>query len=134
VALAASSIVVDTSIVIAFVDPADAHHPRAVDVCTTYLPAEWILPISAYAESLVGPTRRGTSAVAAFEQFLSDFAIRVEPITTEIARRAASLRAAHPRLPLPDALVLTTGMVLNADAILTADSAWADVDSRVRVI
>jgi hypothetical protein len=60
--------------------------------------------------------------------------MRVEPLTATMARRAAALRARHPALRLPDALVLATGELLDAAAILTAARAWARVSLRARVI
>jgi hypothetical protein len=93
-----------------------------------------VLPGSAHAESLVGPTRRGPGSLASFDEFIAGFAIRIEPLSREVARRTAALRARHPRLRLPDALVLATGDVLDAALILTADAAWQSVSPRVQVI
>lgn len=93
-----------------------------------------VLPASAYAEALVGPSRRGPTAVASFEQFISDFAIRLEPLTREIAGHAATLRSRHISLRLPDALVLATGDVLDADIVLTAGAAWSRLGNRVQVL
>jgi predicted nucleic acid-binding protein len=57
----------------------------------------------------------------------------LETVSVEIARRAARIRAAT-GLKLPDAVVIATGLELNADEILTADRRWKSIDSRVRVI
>lgn len=64
----------------------------------------------------------------------SDLAAEVAPISREVGRRAAQLRAAHPSLRLPDALVLATGDVLEAAAVLTTDRRWSRYGRRVRVI
>ena len=128
-------IVVDTSIVIAFREPADAHHAQAVAAFTRHHQVdELVLPASAYAEALVGPFRRGPASVASFDRFIADLAVRVEPLTREIARQAAHLRSRHVSLRLPDALILTTADVLDAAAVLTADAAWPKVSQRVSVI
>lgn len=127
-------VVLDTSIVIAFRDPADAHHAAAVAAFTRHQGDELVLPASAYAEALVGPSRRGPAAMASFEQFTSDLAVRIEPLSHEIARRVARLRAHHGSLRLPDALVLATGDVLDASIVLTADTAWPKVSRRTRLI
>jgi predicted nucleic acid-binding protein len=127
-------VVLDASAVIAFRDPADAHHGAAVAAFREHLTDELVLPASAYAECLVGPSRRGPAAVAGFEAFVADLAVRVEPLTREIAARAALLRAGHGRLRLPDALILATAEVLDAAVVLTADRAWAGIDRRVRVL
>ena len=42
----------------------------------------------------------------------------------EVARRAATLRARHPSLRLPDALVIATAVELDADHLLTTDQRW----------
>jgi len=83
-----------------------------------------VLPASAYAEILVAPLRRGPEAVAKARQVMTHLGIRIEPLTSEVADRAATLRARHDSLRLPDALVLATGEALEADAVLTADRAW----------
>lgn len=117
-------VVLDTSVVIAFREPADAHHARAVAAFTRHQGEELVLPASAYAEALVGPSRRGPAAIASFDRFISDLAARIEPLTREIARQAARLRSRHVSLRPPDALILATGDVLDADLVLTADAAW----------
>ena len=127
-------VVLDTSVVIAFREPADAHHAAAVVAFRRHQGDELVLPASAYAEALVGPSRRGPAALASFDRFIADLAVRIEPLTSEIARQAARLRSRHVALRLPDALILATGDVLGAGTILTADAAWPKVSRRVRVI
>src|SRR5262245_32148617 len=105
-------VVLDTSVGIAFREPADAHHAAAVAAFRRHQPDVLVLPASAYAEALVGPSRRGPAALASFDRFVADLALRVEPLTREIARQAAHLRSRHAALRLPDALVLATGDVL----------------------
>jgi predicted nucleic acid-binding protein len=126
-------VVLDTSIVIAFLDPNDALHEAAVQALADRQYDELIVPASAYAEMLVGPYRSGAKAVAAFESFLADFAIRIEPITATIARAAARLRGRSKSLRLPDALVLATADELGAEMVLTGDASWAR-SRRVKVI
>ena len=58
---------------------------------------------------------------------------RVEPVSDEIACRAAQLRARH-ELKLPDALVIATAMELGAHEILTFDHRWRSLDRRVRIL
>jgi predicted nucleic acid-binding protein len=92
------------------------------------------MPASVYAEVMVGPLRHGNPAVASLEQFISDFGMRIVPITPEIARLAASLRAKTASLRLPDAFVVATAEALDAAVVLTGESSWAKLSSRVRVI
>lgn len=134
VARPAALVVLDASVVIAFRERADAHHGAAVAAFRSHQADDLVLPASAYSEALVWPSREGAEAVASFEAFVADLAIQVEPLSREIARLAAQLRARHSALHLPDALVLATAHVLDAAVVLTADQAWARVDRRVRVL
>jgi len=124
--------VLDASVVIAFLDANDPHHAKAVEVLSR-LAADRVLPASAYAEVLVDPWRRGADAVVNVRRFVSDIGIRIEPLTPDVAERAARLRANHRSLRLPDALVLATGEVLDAD-VLTCDRTWPRLTRRARVI
>ncbi len=127
-------VVLDASVVIAFLDAADAHHRAAVAALTSVQSDELVLPASAYAEMMVGPARRGRQASAAAREFVADFGLRVEPISTDIAERAAILRATHRALKLPDALVIATADVLEATSVLTADRTWSRLSRRARPI
>ncbi|HZP97183.1 MAG TPA: PIN domain-containing protein [Candidatus Limnocylindria bacterium] len=126
--------VVDASLIIALLDADDAHHQRATATLADPRLEDIVLPASAYAETLIGPSRRGPAAIKAVDDLLSDLAAEVAPISREVARRAARLRAARPSLRLPDALVLATGDVLEATAVLTTDRRWSRYGRRVRVI
>ena len=127
-------VVLDASVVIAFLDATDAHHARAVAALSARRTDELVVPASVYAETLVRPFREGAAAVAKVERFYADFAIRIEPLTPDVARRAAELRSRRAGLKLPDAIVLATGESLSAAAILTADDEWSRVSRRARRI
>jgi predicted nucleic acid-binding protein len=114
-------------------DAGDAHHARAVAAIGRAGRAGLVLPASAYAEILVDPWRRGRHAVAVVREFVADLGVRIEPLSTEVAERAASLRARHGALRLPDALVLATADALGA-TVLTCDRAWPRVSRRARVL
>lgn len=129
--------VLDAGVLIAALDAGDVHHAPAIAALHEARARgdKLVLPASAYAEALVGPSRRGADAVATLDAFLDALPAAVEPATREVARRAASLRAAHGgRLKLPDALVLATAGVLHADHVLTTDAGWPAVAVEVRVI
>jgi len=72
--------------------------------------------------------------VTAAREFVADLALRVEPISAQIAERAAVLRAAHRGLRLPDALVIATGDALDAMTVLTADRTWPRLSRRAQRI
>jgi len=124
-------VVLDASVFIAFRTRDDAHHEAAVAALISHRGDEIVFPASAYAEALVEPSRRSRAALARAKLLVDEFPMRVEPISREIAERAARLRQ-HVRLP--DALVLATGDVLSAAAVLTADARWPEVSRRARVI
>lgn len=127
-------VVLDASLVIAFLDPDDALHAPAVDALTEHQHNQLLIPTSAYAEILVAPNRRGPEAVAEVEAFVADFSIRLEALSPAIARAAAKLRSGSRSLRLPDALVLATADELGAEVVLTGDESWARISGRVTVI
>ena len=127
-------VVLDASVTIAFLDAADPHHSGAVAALTRVQGSDLVLPASAYAEMLVGPARRGRGATDAAREFVTDLALRIEPISASIAERAAELRAAHRALKLPDALVIATADALEATLVLTADRTWTRVSRRAQMI
>ncbi len=90
------------------------------------------LPMSAYAECLVGPARRGRLAQA--RSRIAALQLRLEPLTESVAERAAELRARFRALGLPDVMVIATGEILGADAIVTSDAAWRRVGSWIHVL
>jgi predicted nucleic acid-binding protein len=127
-------VVLDASVVIAFLDPDDALHDEAVDAFTEHQHDELVIPVSVYAEILVAPHRRGADAVAEVEAFVADFGIRTEAMTPAIARAAAQLRGRVRSLRLPDALVLATADELGAASLLTGDESWTPISGRVKLI
>lgn len=90
-----------------------------------------MLPASAFAESLVPPLVAGISEERATDALTRVFT--VEPLTSDIALAAARLRATT-KLRLPDALVVATGISIDADQVLTCDKGWRGSDGRVRIV
>jgi predicted nucleic acid-binding protein len=125
--------VVDTSVLVAFLESTDSHHAAAVAELTRVRAShDIVISTVVYAEVLVGPCQRGPKEEAVAEAFLSTIG-GIETVSVPIALRAARLRA-KTGLKLPDAVVIATGLELDADEILTADRRWASVDRRVRLI
>jgi len=125
-------IVVDASVVIALLDPADALNPGARRALEQVAEADLAIPASALAETLVAPARAGKleevrASIRALE-------LRVAETGEEVAVEAARLRARNRSLRLPDALVLATAEVLGADVVLTGDASWGAISRRVRVV
>jgi predicted nucleic acid-binding protein len=124
-------IVLDASVVIAHLDPADALHEAARAAFRQHAADDLRLPASAYAEALVDAARAG--AVSETREKLASLGVEIVPVDAATAERASVLRAEHPQVRLPDALVLATGDALGAEAVLTADRRWRGFE-RVRVI
>ena len=129
--------VLDAGIVIAALDASDAHHGASVQALREARKSgdALVVPASAYAEALVGPSRWGDEAVATVDAFLDALPAAVEPATRVVAREAAALRAMHGRaLRLPDALVLATATVVGAHQVLTTDAKWPASRVAVKVV
>jgi predicted nucleic acid-binding protein len=86
------------------------------------------------AESLVRPLRAESElATQIVEAFLRHFAnLRVEPVTYDIAREAARIRAAT-ALRAPDAMILATAVVAGATSIVSNDGRWASAVDGARL-
>lgn len=126
-------VVLDASVIIAFLDAGDGHHAAARAAVGQARREMLVLPSSAYAEVLVDPWRHGPEAVAVVRRFVRELGIRIEPLTADIAEGAARLRARYRTLRLPDALVIATAEALDAGA-LTCDRSWPRASRRARVI
>jgi len=125
-------VVLDASVVIGLRDADDPRHPaarRAVDRARQL--HRLVLPASAFAESLVRPLLSGLDEAVAGGPLLR--LCTVGPLTASIAMTAARLRG-QTSLRLPDALVVATGIELDAIQTLTFDDRWKGVDRRVKVL
>lgn len=129
--------ILDAGVIIGVLDASDTHHEAARRAMREALDRgdRLAVPASAYAECLVSPARQGREAIRKVGAYLVDLAADVEPITRQVAVRAASLRARHgSRLRLPDALVLATALHLGAERVLTTDRGWPHVGVSVEVL
>ncbi len=125
-------IVLDASVVIALLDPADTLHAAARHGLEQVAGDDLALPASALAETLVAPARAGKLEEA--RRRIHALELRIAATGEEVAVEAARLRGRHRHLRLPDALVLATAEVLGADVLLTGDARWGALSGRVRVI
>lgn len=99
-------VVLDADVAIGFLDPADAHHRRAVSTLRELDRSALVMPASAYSEILVRPLATGASGLV--EEFVDGLGIDIAPLDRAVARIAAELREEHRSLRLPDAMVLAT--------------------------
>lgn len=130
------TVVLDTSVVLALLDPADALHTAATQAVRQHR-AEgdtFTLPASVFAEILVGVARLGDHALDQRRQHIVAAFGPPAPLDESVAVSAARLRARHRSLRLPDALVLATADVRDAQAVLTGDKKWEHIDTRVELI
>jgi predicted nucleic acid-binding protein len=127
-------VVLDSSVLLGFLDTTDRHHGAALRVITDAVTAgdTVVLPASVLAEVLVGAARQGADVRDEAERRLLDAVDRLQPVDRDVVH-AADVRAQHRTVRLPDALVIATGRALDA-RVLTADKRWAAVDARIEVV
>jgi predicted nucleic acid-binding protein len=123
-----AGIVVDTSAILAYLDGTERVSGLAAGVFDRLVaPGRNIAVVSSISvtEALVRPMRAGSrSAIAIVETFFGTFPnLTVEPIGYEVAREAATIRAAT-ALPTPDAFVLATSAVTEHAIVVANDAAW----------
>ncbi|MFG1921111.1 type II toxin-antitoxin system VapC family toxin [Cryptosporangium sp. NPDC048952] len=126
----------DASVVPAALNSTDALHLPAVSATRGGRDAghEFIVLMSVLAEVLVRPARRNVRELRHGRELTIATFGPPEPIDEKIAVAAATRRARHSALRLPDALVLATAEVLQADRVLTGDKRWCALDDRVHLI
>lgn len=123
----------DASVLIALLDPDDAHHEAARVSLAVYADDDLRIPAHALAETLVHPARAGREREA--RRLIASLEIAVDPIEEAVAVAAARLRARYGgALRLPDALVLAYADVRKAKRVLTADARWTAWSRRVELV
>jgi predicted nucleic acid-binding protein len=130
------AVVLDAGVLIALSAADDAHHKVAVSAVRQARDAgrDFLLPASAYSESLVAPLRHSEEAAGLMEEFVDELPARLVTVDRRIGRTAAELRARHGRaLKLPDALVVATAAVEGAE-VFTTDAGWPRLDVPVTVL
>lgn len=122
-----ASLLVDTSVALAYLTGTEPTSPAAERIFDAFVstgrnPAA--LSVVTVEEILIRPFRSGTTAVATAEGFLRHFAeIRLVEVSYDIAREAARIRAAT-GFRTPDALIIATAIVIEADILVTNDRSW----------
>ncbi len=125
-------IVLDASVAIAALSSDDAHHEAATDALAGAIDDDLVLAATTRAEILVGPARAGAEALAAARDFADG--CETVPVSASIADDAATLKAQHRGLSLPDAITLVVAEMIDADAVWTFDRRWRDVHQRVAIL
>lgn len=122
-------IVLDASVLIAHLDPADAHHEAATEILLRGEPGLMLVHTLTLAEVLVGGVRVGRGA--AMHDDLLAAGIEIAEHDDGEALRLAELRA-WSRLKMPDCCVLDVAMRYDA-AVATFDAALAATATRYGV-
>jgi predicted nucleic acid-binding protein len=105
----------DTSVLIGFLRPEDAHHDAAKRLLVAHAANAKLVPAVVYTEVLVRAIRAGREDE--IDEFLEDLAAEIVPYDRVTARRAADLRARHASLRTPDAMALATAQIHGAPLI-----------------
>lgn len=121
----------DAGVVIGLLDPNDAHHSSATSALRVALERgdQLEMAASAFGECLVGPFRRGPREVGVVRDLFQRLPIAVVVLDADTAKAAASLRAKHASLRLPDALVIATAIHRSAGQLFTTDRRWPTAKS-----
>jgi len=123
---AGSRLVLDSSVLIAYLAAAETVSPVARVVIDDYLRRERndaVVSALAAGEILVRPHREGTARTVAFE-ILDMPGLTIRSVDFLVAAEAARMRA-ESSLRLPDAIVLATGILAGATCLVTNDSRLA---------
>jgi predicted nucleic acid-binding protein len=129
-------VVLDASVILALFDPEDALHAAAATAARQRRDDDdtFILPATVLAEILVGAARIGQDQLERHRSLTVTAFGSPWPVDEAVAVAAAVRRARHRSLRLPDAMVLATADVAGADAVLTGDKRWRELDPRVNVV
>ena len=116
----------DAGVIIGLLNADDDHHGSASAALARaqHDRDRFAMAASAFADCLVGPARRGDRAVTVVEQLFERLPIEIVVLDAATAHTAATLRARHKRLRLPDALVIATAIRGAADELITTDRGW----------
>jgi predicted nucleic acid-binding protein len=123
----------DASVLIALLDPNDAHHQAARAALESHADDDLRIAAHTLAEALVHPARAGKEHEA--RRLIGALEVTVDPVDEQVAIAAARLRAKHGgALRMPDALVLSHADVHKAKTVLTADHRWSAWSRRVELL
>ncbi len=126
-------IVLDASVLIALLDPADPHHRAARAALDAHADDDLHIPAHTLAEALVHPVRAGKEREA--RRLIASLEIAVDAVDEVVAVAAARLSARHgSALRMPDALVLAYADVHKVRRVVTADERWPAWSRRVELL
>ena len=125
---AGASVVLDTSVVLAYLNGGEAVSRAAAVVVDAFVRTgrnEATISVLTITETLVRPYEAGPRELGIAEAFLMHFPnLGIADVDYSIAREAARLRAVA-RLPTPDALIIATALAREIPIVVANDSHWA---------
>jgi len=129
-----ATIVLDTSAVLAYLTGTEAASEAAAAIVDDVIAtgrAQAIVSAVTVAETLVRPLRsRSATAVQIVEDFLLRFPnLSVEPVTADVGREAARIRAVT-AVRTPDAIILATAVHVAATMVVGNDRSWPALAKR----
>jgi len=122
-------IVLDSGVLIAYLNPVDAHHERVVSFLVDHADEQFSVAAMTMAECLVHPIRADKLLVAL--ESLIVLELDVEDMREKDAVPLARLRE-ETRLKMPDAVVVHTAMAF-AGSLATTDASLSIAAGRVGV-
>jgi predicted nucleic acid-binding protein len=130
---AATPIVVDTSVVLAYLNGRERVSAAASLVIDHFVRTgrnEAVVSALTITETLIRPFSAGPRELATAEAFLMHFPnLQIEDVDYSIAREAGRLRATT-NLRTPDALILATALAREIPVVVANDEAWAKAIER----
>ncbi len=122
------AVVLDSDVVVAFLDRTDALHAAADEAIRDLLGKDRLLASAVtYAEVLTG-ARLGRHDEKRVRGFFADLISEILPVDAEVADKAAGLRARRKSLRMPDALILATAALHpGTNLVVTGDQAMTKV-------
>jgi predicted nucleic acid-binding protein len=105
-------IVLDASVLIAHLDPSDAHHDRATGLLLDHADSPLATSVITVAEVLVGAERVGRRDAAV--RALARLGLARVSVMADHPERLSALRA-HTRLKLPDCCVLLAAEIVDGE-------------------
>jgi predicted nucleic acid-binding protein len=123
------AVVLDTAAIVGFLDREDAFHEAASRAVGEMLTEQRLLvSVITFAEVCTGVELLHHDD-ALVRGFFADLIAEVLPVDVPTAERAATLRAGHRSLRMPDALILAAAdLHPEAEAIVTGDAEFVAVD------
>ena len=123
-----ASLLIDSSVVLAYLAGGEPGSTRAEELFDAFVATgrNFGIPVDGHGRGDFLCVR--SAAVQARsrrrEAFLQHFGdLRLVPVTYDVAREAARLRASTD-LPMPDALIVASAVVTGADLVVTDDRSW----------